>query len=320
MENLYLSSDEPILLTSQNIVINGVRHEAVLTDKRLVVVRRDDPKAPHQAIPLAAIRSAIAGENTLHEPTITLSLATLDGVLNTVELVFIRLSSEHKNSQYDEWVARLKEHINVSTAGFLGPSSDQNIPGTAATGMSHVPAYIFHPPKPLAAPQESGLKKIAITIIVIAALMVAVFAGSQLLSSKPTEGMQPSMTPDVETSPAMTITTTSPTPLPTLTVQPSMTLISSPQVIVPSSGIWVRIQYPGIFTGSVGTSGRMREVNSTGDRFYQIPVMSGVIEAEIQKTEKNADELAITVYKDGVIVKRVNTTAPAGSIILNAAV
>ncbi len=318
MQNLYLTSDESIVLTSQNVVIDGIRHEAVLTSRRLIVVRLDDPKASHQAIPLAAIRSAIAGENTLHEPTITLSLASPDGVLNTVQLVFIRLASEHRNNQYDEWVARLKEHVSVSTAEPAGPTSPPGTPGTADhPGTPRVPSYVFHPPKPVSPPPESGIAKIAIAVIVIAALLIAVFAGSQLLSANPAGGTQPAVPPGAAAPPSTTGAPPVPTPSPALTVQPSATPAPAPEVLVPSSGIWVRVQYPGTFTGYIGTRGSMRQVNSTGDRFYQIPTTGGVIEGEIRKSESTGDELAVTVYKDGTLIKRINTTVPAGTLYLN---
>jgi hypothetical protein len=312
MENIYLSDGESILLTSQNVVIEGIRHEAVLTSRRLIVVRLDDPKASHQEIPLVAIRSAIAGENALHEPTITLSLISPDGTPSPVpvQLVFIRLASEHRNNQYDEWVARLKEHVSLSVTTPAGADSVSGL--TDQKGVPQIPSYVFRLPKPVSPPPEAGITKIAVSVIVIAALLIVVFAGFHFLSAKPAPVTQTPVSQGQGAPAVTTVATPAPEPSPALTVQPTI-----PQVVIPASGVWVRIQYPGIYTGSVGTSGNMRQLNSTGDRFYQIPITSGVIEGDVHKSENTGDELAVTVYKDGSMIQRVNTRTPGGTLILS---
>jgi len=336
MEHLYLSPDETILLTSQNIVVDGIRHEAVLTSRRLILIRGDDVKAPVRELPLAGIGSAIAGENALREPTITLTLTSPEGVLQTLQLVFIRLASETKNYQYDEWISRLKELITVtveepvraSSATFHEvlaeepgatdlPRSDRNpVPG----GLPQVPGYVFRPPKPVVVPQDTNISKIAVIVIVVAVVAIGALVIAPFLQTTKTAAPYgaPAPTPSHSGSPVPTMTST---PAPSQAVTSDMTKPTplTSQFTIPSYGVWVHIQYPGTFFGSIGSRGSMREVNSTGNRFYQIPATEGIIEAEITKADGSGDLLMLELYKDGGLVRRMNSTKPHGVLYLNAA-
>jgi hypothetical protein len=94
---------------------------------------------------------------------------------------------------------------------------------------------------------------------------------------------------------------------------------SPPQLLVPKFGVWVRLTSNGTYTGSVGTTrGGMKEVNTSGDQFYQISVRDGIVDVSVQKQEGSGDELAVAVYKEGVLVTRTNTTVPKGTVDLHA--
>jgi hypothetical protein len=162
------------------------------------------------------------------------------------------------------------------------------------------------------------LKFNAVTVIII--LIVAVAGGaliySQFAKAKPSGNSGPA----ANQSPA-THAGTAYTPAATMTVvqttvpegKPSP--LSPPQMLVPASGVWVRVQYPGNFTGTVGTmQGGMREVNTSGEQFYQLPAREGIVDVSLQKQEGSRDELAVEVYRDGLLVTRSNTTAPRGTV------
>ena len=89
-------------------------------------------------------------------------------------------------------------------------------------------------------------------------------------------------------------------------------------MIIPPTGIWVRIQYPGNFTGSVGMQGSMQEITGSGDRFFRVPATEGIIDASIQKQDNSGNTLIVTVYNNGTLVKQGNTTAPHATLNLNA--
>jgi hypothetical protein len=76
------------------------------------------------------------------------------------------------------------------------------------------------------------------------------------------------------------------------------------------------VQYPGTFSGSVGTPGNLQQISDTGDKFYQVPTSEGVVSVSVRKMDGSGDVLAIGVYKNGVLVKRSATTVPRGVIDL----
>lgn len=334
MENYSLSSDETIVLTTQSIVVDGIRYEGILTNRRLILFPEGDRQAPIRDISLATIGSATAGENALREPTITLSLTSPDGVLLTIQLVFIRLVSEDRNHQFDEWVRRLKERIRITIEPLSGTNAapvqrsgerDLAVPQDLSAAKNHhdprmmprIPSYVFRPPHPVVRPPEANLGKILIFIIVIALCATGVLVGVRFLSIPASIPSASSPVPQaLGQAPADPVTV----PHQSLTPAPARTLttVSSPQLIIPPSGIWVRIQYPGNYTGFVGALGRMREVNNTGDRFFQIPATGGIIEMEVQKMDGSGDLLAVEIYKDGGLVKRTSTTKPHGTVFFNA--
>ncbi|MFA6226133.1 MAG: hypothetical protein WC620_08170 [Methanoregula sp.] len=90
MDNLNLNSDEAIILTTQTIIIDGIRHEALLTDRRLILAESETGRI-HEDIPFADIRLAISGVNKLREPIITISFKSPEAENRTLELIFIRL-------------------------------------------------------------------------------------------------------------------------------------------------------------------------------------------------------------------------------------
>jgi hypothetical protein len=89
---------------------------------------------------------------------------------------------------------------------------------------------------------------------------------------------------------------------------------SLPQTIIPPSGVWVRVFYPGNFLGSIGANGQMKNVNSTGDRFYQLPITNGMIDGSVEKQDGSVKNLIIEIYKDGVLISQSFTSTPRGVV------
>jgi hypothetical protein len=100
----------------------------------------------------------------------------------------------------------------------------------------------------------------------------------------------------------------------TVTPQATITLTPQPEVLIPQTGVWVRVIYLGNFTGSVGSAGKMRPVTGSADRFYQIPTVDGIVQALIQKQDGSGNVLTAEIYRNGTMVKNVSITAPRGTI------
>jgi hypothetical protein len=85
---------------------------------------------------------------------------------------------------------------------------------------------------------------------------------------------------------------------------------------IPQTGVWVRVIYPGNFTGSIGSAGKMRPVTGSVDQFYQVPTVDGIVQALIQKQDGSGNVLNAEVYRNGTMVKNVSITVPRGTIDL----
>jgi hypothetical protein len=169
----------------------------------------------------------------------------------------------------------------------------------------------FHPP---AAPSNKS-KTIAVMAIII--IFLALIGAGVIYSTSP-QGNSGTPSEPVNTPTIPPVTTTIPTPTVQQTVTPQATIIlpTQPQVLIPPTGVWVRVIYPGNFTGSIGSAGKMRPVTGSVDQFYQVPTVDGIVQALIQKLDGSGNVLTAEVYRNGTMVKNVSITAPRGTIDL----
>ena len=175
-----------------------------------------------------------------------------------------------------------------------------------------------HPaPVPPPAPKKSRTGIIVAVVIVILAVAAGVFvlqqhpAGDAGTSGEPVTSMPTTIIPVATPSPS----TPEPSPTPPVVAQATTPLPVTPAPpSVPENGVWIRITYPGTFTGTYGSPGRQAQVTSTGDRVYQIVTADGPVTAAIRKQDSSGDPLTIAVYKNGVQLQNASTVAPMGSI------
>jgi hypothetical protein len=169
----------------------------------------------------------------------------------------------------------------------------------------------FQPP----AAGSSRSKSIAVTAIII---VVLALIGGGVIYSTTLQGNTGVPSVPVTTTAIPTVTTIVPIPTvqPTATPQVAPEPPSQPHVIIPTTGVWVRVIYSGNFTGTVGTSGNMRLVTGSIDQLYQVPTIDGTVEALIQKLDGSGNVLTTEVYKNGQMVKRGTIIVPRGTIDL----
>ena len=180
------------------------------------------------------------------------------------------------------------------------------------------------PPVPVSSPASKKRMGITIAAIIIAILVIA---GGAFIVLKPMLGtgsntggsiaVTPTVTPTV--APSATITTAAtipPTPYPTPTTE--VTTPIPVQVAIPQTGVWIRVTYPGTYTGTYGLPGQQAQVTDTGDHFYQVATVEGPVDASIKKQDGSANNLEVAVYKDGNLIKKESTTRPMGTIDFHA--
>jgi hypothetical protein len=160
--------------------------------------------------------------------------------------------------------------------------------------------------------QPSKPKLIAVTaIVVILALVAGAFIYSAFLQGNKDETPVMPVTPAITTAATMTPTTiATQTPVPQITLAPT----PLPTAMIPERGIWVKVQYSGNFTGRIGTSGNLKEVNGSGDQYYQIPINDGIVEALLQKEDGSANVLTVEIYQNGKMVARSTKATPFGAV------
>jgi hypothetical protein len=218
------------------------------------------------------------------------------------------LPSEQKDSGEESGSEPVSPETVIPT---ITEATESIAPFGEAEQKSGTLASRFHHP---AAPSNKS-KIIAVTAIIIIFLALI---GAGVIYSTRLQGNSGIPPEPVDTPTIPPVTTTIPTPAVQQTVTPQATIIlpTQPQVLIPPTGVWVRVIYPGNFTGSIGSAGKMRPVTGSVDQFYQVSTVDGIVQALIQKLDGSGNVLTAEVYRNGTMVKNVSITAPRGTIDL----
>ncbi len=346
----YLNSDESIILSTHNVLVDAAVSEMILTTGRLLIVDSDSTVSSHKEIPFAAIETVTTMESGSADPAISLAIFTRDQGTRPMQLVFSQQPRAQRTSERDEWAQKIKEQIALLPAGtapayvdfaeeegedlkkLIGYKSDS---APAVAEDRNVPAGSG--PKRKTAPRSSTPASAAFSknmiiaagaiIVIILLVAGAAFIYPGFMSAKP--GITtpvPTPVPTTEATPAPATTpvlTAEPTPVataaPEQTPASQPTAITTPQLqtAIPASGVWVQLTYDGDYTGSIGAGGRMREVSGTGGRFFQIPATStDIIEIAIQKLDTTGLPMTINLFNNGVMVGSKTIVTPRGTLTM----
>ena len=331
--------NDPVLIRTQKIIIGGIRSFAGFTNDRILIL--DEESGPvREEIPFSSIRLVSAGENTLREPILTVSY-TVSGNPVSRELIFVRNYAGLRAQERDRCIEFLVHHA-VPVAGEPSlPEKPREIPVAPEQGVPQPATAVPMPPPEI--PRGGSPSYTIAVVIIIAAIVIAgaiAFGSSWRAGPGPVqvqppgpagsvmkspEAPTPSAEPPVETPAGAPVETPAVSPGETPAVSPGETAppATAPLVTeggVPQSGIWVRIQYPGNYTGDVGAEGYALNVNASGDQLYRIPIYSGIVEGTIRKEDLTGGLLQLGIYRDGAPVYFRSTTAPRGEIDFHATV
>ena len=344
MGSPYLSSNESIILSTNNVIVNTVPAEVILTNERLMLIDARHAELRPQDIPFHAIETVTIGENSDQDPMLSLSLVTGPGVTQPMGIVFPQPPKMRRVAERDEWAARLKELSIVSTRKggtvmmeILPPWGPGPLPDTAWEESRPAPEseadFKFrNPPLVPRKPREpaAARNRMVIAGIVVAVAVIALAAGVYLFAPSLFGHGAPPL-PAATTAPAQTLTsapTIVPTPVPTPVVTSSGTATVSspvttaptaaPEVLIPQAGVWVLVKYEGSYSGSAGAPGRFREIADTGNHLYQLPVREEIVSATIQKQDNTGRRLIVEIYNEGKLVRSGAVGAPKGTVNINA--
>jgi hypothetical protein len=112
-----------------------------------------------------------------------------------------------------------------------------------------------------------------------------------------------------------------PVPTPAITetpvpVTPTLMPPGPTQVIIPATGVWVRVVYPRNYYGRLGNPGSLREVNGSGDRLYKMIENIRLVQVQMYKTDNSGDVLTVEIYRDGEVITHRSISSPMGFIEL----
>jgi len=100
-------------------------------------------------------------------------------------------------------------------------------------------------------------------------------------------------------------------------VDPSKIIIATP-VSVPGTGVFVRVNYPGAFTGTYSVNGTSRNVQDSGYRLYPIEDPTGVVTATFKKSEGSRKQnLTVEIWENGKLVNSGMSPEPYGRVIIS---
>jgi hypothetical protein len=336
MGSPYLSSNESIILSTNNVFVNTVPAEAILTNERLMLIDTRHAELRPQDIPFHAIETVTIGENTASDPVLSLSLVTGPGLTLSMGIVFPQQPKMRRVAERDEWANRLKElsivtmreggskSVEILPPWVPGPLPDEAgekavpAPETGAeSGFRNPPLMPRKPREPAAPKNRMAITAVAVVIIVIALVAGAYLFAPSLLGT----GRSPltPITPEPVAVPTEIMTTVATPVVPaTVTVPPTAGAPAVPEIIIPQNGVWVLVKYDGPYSGTAGAPERVRTINATGTNAYQLSARNEMILATIQKMDNTGGKMTVEIYSEGKQVRSGSVSAPKGLVSISA--
>ncbi|MDD5143465.1 hypothetical protein [Methanoregula sp.] len=327
---------DAVIHRTQRLIINGIGYEAVFLEGRLILTSEDTAMSRLE-IPYQDITLAFAETNRLREPVIRITYGSADGGMRGVELIFIFLAAGRNIQNRDRCLTVLeKQGIPVrpdpTPADYYSRARRERMDaGTldtdAPTGRPAVPEWTVYGPAQStrqALPDEPKPVSPAFTliaIVILAAIMVVA-----MVSPIPEPGPQPWEKAALAKASGTPSPTPARTPVPVLSPAPAAT----PSAItgtaqgnfstIPGNGIWVRITYPGQYTGFLSAGAWRKDVNSYGTQWYQLPVKNTTVDGFIEKGDGSGQRLEVSMYNGGTLLARRETTSPRGIVEMHVSV
>jgi len=343
MGSPYLNTNESILLSTHNVVINTVPAEAILTNQRLMLVDSRHTQLLPQDVPFSAIETVTIGDNSEMEPVLSLSIVMKDETRHMLGITFTQPPKTRRAGERDEWATKLKEasvaaqqESGLLPAELLPPWVPGPLSGEAegdGDGQNKPDEQFRYAPLTPRTPRKDIKKsKRGVIIAVLAVIIIIALAASVYFLAPQFSG-----TPAIPTTPTVIATTvataipttavpvtTIPTTLePTVvvtttpvatTIPPTTVVTATPESDPTKSGVWIHIEYSGNYSASFGTSGRLKEITGSGEQFFQIPAKDQIVEATVQKSDDAGSPMTVSILNDGLVAEKGSTSSPRGTV------
>ena len=154
---------------------------------------------------------------------------------------------------------------------------------------------------------------VGIVVVVVAAL----FFASGLLGSSSSSG-QTSSGSTVKTSATSAAASSSGS---SSSSTSSIVIATTTPVTVSGSGVSVKVDYVGSYSGTYTTNGETTKIKNSGTRVFEITNATGTVTAVVQKSDNTATHaLTVGIYKDGTLLKSDSTSTAYGNVTVSASV
>ena len=320
MDDLNLGSDEAIQKKFPKIIINGVRYEAVLTNRRFVLTERETG-AIFEDILHSDITLAVSGINSIREPTLQLNINPPAAEERSLELIFVYQPGGMNVQNLESCVEILQAHQvtvqRIKSPNSAGPMNriQALTPGmqTGAEGESRpaVPTMglfgSLRSGRELP-PEESGKTPWLIAIAAIVVILAVIAAGAFLAGQGTSVPVNTTTTQAPVNTPVVTLPAGTPVPVSPIPV------VSPAQPAVPVNGIWIHVSYKGQYSGNIRAKGWGTDINSTGSLLTQMPVENALIEGSLEKMDGSGDLMEVIISNGGRPIWRGETTKPYGMV------
>jgi hypothetical protein len=321
-------SGDAVIHRTQRLIINGNGYEALFLEGRLVLASEDTGTARLE-IPYQDITLASAETNRLREPVIRITYDTPDGGTRGLEMIFIFLAAGRNIQNRDRCLSvletqRVPVQHDPTPAGFYSRAKRERMDaGTldadTPPGRPAVPEWtVYGPAQGTRQAVADDPKPVSPAFTLLAIVLLAALMIVAMVSPIPEPGLQPWEKAAAGKAGVTAAPTKAPVPAatPTAVVREN----PSPYGTIPGKGIWVKISYPGRYSGFLSASGWRSDVNSSGTQWYQLPVQNTVIDGFIEKSDGSGEKLEVATYNGGVQVARHETTTPLGIVEMHVVV
>jgi len=149
-------------------------------------------------------------------------------------------------------------------------------------------------------------RKLVLLLVVLSLVGIVLLSGCVRQQSTP-------QTTKVPTVPSTQQTQVSITHVPiTQTVKPTV------KVTIPVTGVFIKVSYVGAFNGTYGMNGAMKQVNSSGDRIYEITNATGNVAATFFKQdESTTHEISVELFKNGISITSAKNSTSFGKVSIS---
>jgi hypothetical protein len=151
---------------------------------------------------------------------------------------------------------------------------------------------------------------IAAVIGVIAVIVIAVFffMGSGSSAGQPAASVTPTPTSGSSSTPPSAVSSST-------TINPTA-IKEQPTITVPVTGVFVKVNYLGSFSGKYGMTGMLENATDSGEKLYEIVNATGALSAKFKKTDSStkSHDLTVEIWKDGKVLKSSNSALPNAEV------